>query len=109
MTINQCNDDGCAFIQFESNIQQHQITLPLITTHQNGREYYSSTVNINEILKFADIPALNFGLDNNQFCEYTQNDAIAIIAGGGQPGRWQRVTKQTRVNGMGAWLAGRPR
>ena len=103
----QCSEDGCSHINFVSDTRIHSITIPVIVSKQNAKYFYSTSLSIEQIMKFSDIPALDSSLNAQQEAEYTAN-SMTLIAGGGVPSRWQRASKRSRImggSGIGSWLS----
>jgi len=103
----QCSEDGCSHINFVSDTRIHSITIPVIVSKQNTKYFYSTSLSIEQIMKFSDIPALDSSLNAQREAEYT-TDSMARIAGGGVPARWQRASKRSRIvggSGIGSWLS----
>ena len=103
MSSSQCGENGCSNVLVESSNPTLKITLPFIKTKQNERVFGSSSITAEQLFQIADIPALDFGLNLQDFSSFTSAE-IANDSMGIKPTLWQRQTDTGRVNGIANWL-----
>jgi hypothetical protein len=107
-SVFQSNAGGSSHILYQSDIQNHLITLPIIVTNQNGKQYFTTSMENFDVMRFSDIPALDGSLNAVEEAVYT-DQSTAQVAAGLVPGKWQRPSNRRRIdgaNGIGAWLDG---
>ena len=107
--LRQCEKKGCSHILFSSQKEYHEVTIPIIETNQNRRHFYTTSMEIDDIMMFSDIPALDGSWSAKDEAKYTYN-SIDKVNKGVVPTKWQRPTKKKRIqgkdgSGISSWLS----
>ena len=108
MPVEQCAENHCSHLIVQELTQIHTMEIPLIETVQNGLQFYSTSMSIDQIVLYSDIPAMDGSHSTLEEAEYTW-ESINTVAAGGVPPRWQRPTKVSRMagaRGIPTWLNG---
>ena len=108
--VSQCAENGCSHLHYQSDVQNHLITLPVIVTDQNGKQYFTTSMENFDVMRFSDIPALDGSLTAIEEAIYTEQSTTQVAAGL-VPAKWQRPSNRRRIDGnggIGAWLDRNP-
>ena len=101
----QCGKNNCSHVIVKSSSPSITINIPYILTKQGSREFGSGSIASEDLLKIADIPALDFSMDFDVFCEYTDVSVKRLSNTGLKPEQWQRQTNFKRVGETSKWLS----
>jgi hypothetical protein len=104
LEIHQCVVKHCSHVVITSSDPQLGIKIPYIQLAQGRREFGSGAISAEDLLKIADIPALDFSAEYPDFCEQTVEYINNFTINGIKPTQWQRPTDRNRISKARKWL-----
>jgi hypothetical protein len=104
LEIHQCGVNNCSHVVITSSTPQLRVSIPYIQIAQGRREFGSGAISAEDLLKIADIPALDFSADFPEFCMKTVDYINNYVNNGTKPNQWQRPTDVERIEGAAQWL-----